>query len=268
MDMYTESLVLSSLVANNPKAMWAQDCKGMCVFTNLAARKLASDFEISGRGAFHKVLLSAKEVELALVERTSGSVRRSVQFNSGPRVLQTHFSPLCDAEGDVQGIVAETEDISAQVSVEEKQWATQTELEWLREAFADAISSIDSEKQKLREAVLHGIEEAVHPQLMLLKRRYPEETKRIKEIEERMRDSSVSSARSLLFRQYHLTATECRILQYIKAGFLDREIQEEFEFSSSTLKKHKFSIRRKLGLENSEVPLREGLKAIPATTFL
>jgi DNA-binding CsgD family transcriptional regulator len=268
MDMYTESLILSSLVAKTSKAMWALDCKGACIFSNLAARQLSLSFERGGNGAFHKVLLSAKEVELALVEKTAGSVRRSVRFNSDRRVFLTRFEPLCDDDGVVQGVIAETEDISELVSMEEKLWAAQTELQWQREALAETVKSIDAEKQKLREAVLHGIEEAVHPQLVLLKRRYPDETKRIGEIEERMRDSSVSAARSLLFRQYHLTPTECRILQYIKAGFLDREIQEEFEFSSSTLKKHKFSIRRKLGLENSDVPLREGLKAIPATTFL
>jgi DNA-binding CsgD family transcriptional regulator len=248
--------------------MWALDCKSNLIFANKVARNLASEFELERLGPLQKCLLPVRGAEGWGRQTSEGVWRCRLEIAGSERTFETSFAPIFDSDGVSVGVSAETVDLSVSVHKDETHWATATELEWQRAAFDEALRSFDQEKQKLREDVLANIEEAVLPSLMLLKRRYPDELRKISEIESAMRRSASLTAQSVLIRQYHLTTTECRIIQYIKAGFLDGEISESLKVSSSTLKKHKFSIRRKLGLENSEISLREGLKSLGITAFL
>lgn len=268
MDMYTESLVFSALVTSSSAALWSLDAENNLVFANKVARGLLTDLEASGLGSLQSCLLPAKGTIGQEYRPLEGVWPCKLMISGLERQFETRFAPIYDLEGVVWGMSAETLECSRVIHKDENSQAFLTELEWQRAAFVEAFRTFEQEKIKLREDVLANIEEAVLPSLMLLKRRYPEEIGKISEIEVAMRRAASLTVQSVLVRRYHLTTTECRIIQYIKAGFLDSEIAESLEVSSSTLKKHKFSIRRKIGLEKSDVSLREGLKSLDMTAFL
>ena len=111
------------------------------------------------------------------------------------------------------------------------------------------LDSIEEGKDNLRMSIKFNVEQNILPLVKLLARRYPDDSS-IRLLEEHLRQITSEYYRKLITSKFHFTPTEISIIKLIKSNYREKEISEALNISLSTVKKHKYAIRGKLGIRN------------------
>jgi CBS domain-containing protein len=110
------------------------------------------------------------------------------------------------------------------------------------------LDSIEEGKNTLRMTITFNIEENVIPLVKDLAKKHPEDSFIFRLLEEHLNEISSEYYRRLFSKEYNFTPSEISIVKLIKANYREKQISEILNISISTVKKHKYAIRRKLGL--------------------
>jgi len=111
------------------------------------------------------------------------------------------------------------------------------------------LDSIEEGKDNLRMSIRFNVEQNILPLVNLLARRYSGDSS-IRLLDEHLRQIASDYYRKLSTSKYNFTPTEISIIKLIKANYREKEISETLNISVSTVKKHKYAIRGKLGIRN------------------
>lgn len=113
------------------------------------------------------------------------------------------------------------------------------------------LDSIEEGKSALRTNVTFNVEQNILPLVRKLIRQHPRAAATLRLIEDRLRDISSDSYRSLVSAKFNFTPAEISVIRLLKANYREKEIADELNISLSTVKKHKYAIRGKLGIRNA-----------------
>ncbi|MDD4241278.1 MAG: CBS domain-containing protein [Smithellaceae bacterium] len=111
------------------------------------------------------------------------------------------------------------------------------------------LDSIEEGKNTLRMNVRYNVEQNILPLVKMLARRYPGDAS-FRLLEEHLDQISSAYYRKLVTSKYNFTSTEISVIKLLKAHYREKEIAETLNISISTVKKHKYAIRGKLGMRN------------------
>jgi len=111
------------------------------------------------------------------------------------------------------------------------------------------LDSIEEGKDHLRMSIKFNVEQNILPLVKQLARRYSGDPA-VRLLEEQLRHIASEYYRKLAASKFNFTPTEISIIKLIKANYREKEISEALNISVSTVKKHKYAIRGKLGIRN------------------
>ncbi len=145
-------------------------------------------------------------------------------------------------------------------SLEERLNAAIGERDALRISLQSLMAAADLDKEVAWSSMASEVAETLFPILALMRRKFPAEKDFIGAVELVVAGLGIRKFREAALRTFRLTLTEYRVAQYVRVGFSETEIAEMLGISISTLKKHKNSLRAKVGGTGSPLALRELLE--------
>lgn len=135
--------------------------------------------------------------------------------------------------------------------IREKLIKAEESLEKKTIALQEIMDLIEIEKSKVLKSAFANIETILLPIFHEIKSVLPENKIKLAEhFEECMRDLSPSLAHSLTQGGSKLTPREIQICNLVNKGLSSKEIAEQLDIAIETIAKHRYRIRRKLGLSN------------------
>jgi CBS domain-containing protein/DNA-binding CsgD family transcriptional regulator len=112
------------------------------------------------------------------------------------------------------------------------------------------LDTIEEGKNNLRMNITFNVEQNILPLVKELAKRHSNDSTTFRLLEEHLNEISSDYYRKLVSTKYNFTPTEISLIKLIKAHYREKEISEALNISISTVKKHKYSIRGKLGVRN------------------
>jgi CBS domain-containing protein/DNA-binding CsgD family transcriptional regulator len=112
------------------------------------------------------------------------------------------------------------------------------------------LDSIEEGKNNLRTNIQFNLEQNVLPLLKTLAQKHPHDSYSFRLLEEQLNNISSEYYKKLISSKFNFTPAEISIIKLIKAHYREKEIAETLSISVSTVKKHKYAIRGKLGIRN------------------
>lgn len=114
----------------------------------------------------------------------------------------------------------------------------------------NVLDSIEEGKNRLRMTITFNVEQNILPLVKQLAKRHPHDSTTFRLLEEHLNQISSDYYRKLVSTKFNFTPMEISIIKLIKANYREKEISETLNISLSTVKKHKYAIRGKLGIRN------------------
>jgi CBS domain-containing protein len=111
------------------------------------------------------------------------------------------------------------------------------------------LDSIEEGKNNLRMNIRFNVEQNILPLTNILAKKYSSDSS-FRLLEEHLNQISSEYYRKLVTSKFNFTPTEISVIKLIKANYREKEISETLNISISTVKKHKYAIRGKLGIRN------------------
>ena len=134
-------------------------------------------------------------------------------------------------------------------SIQHKLEMLESSLEKKNIALQEIMNLIETEKSKVLKTAFANIENILLPMFYELKAELPaSKTKMAQHFEETLRDLSPSLALSLTKNNSKLTPREIQICNLVNKGLPSKDIAEQLDIAIETIAKHRYRIRRKLGL--------------------
>lgn len=122
-------------------------------------------------------------------------------------------------------------------------------------AFREAMSALESEKNKMKDEVIVNVNKLILPILKRVKVKSGVSRKPLDLLEKSLEALTSSFGRHLTEKNLKLTPKEIEISNMVRGGLTTKEIAGFLNASSQTIDKHRNNIRRKLGLANKGVNL-------------
>ncbi|MRR18161.1 MAG: CBS domain-containing protein [Deltaproteobacteria bacterium] len=113
------------------------------------------------------------------------------------------------------------------------------------------LDSVEEGKNVLRRNVAFNVEQNVLPLVKELARKHPHSSVAFDLLEKHLNRISSDYYRKLVSSEFNFTPTEISVIKLIKANYREKQISEALNISLSTVKKHKYAIRGKLGIRNT-----------------
>lgn len=113
----------------------------------------------------------------------------------------------------------------------------------------NVLESIEEGKNDLRTNIQFNVEQNILPLVRNLARKHSEDSS-FRLLEEHLHQIANEYYRKLATSPFNFTPTELSIIKLIKANYREKEISETLNISLSTVKKHKYAIRGKMGIRN------------------
>lgn len=147
---------------------------------------------------------------------------------------------------------------------------TQHQLQAEREALGEAnialrtlMARVEDEKREIRDSVTDNIDTIVTPLLEALENDVSLQQKRqVHLIAEHLRDITSPFVNRVLKGPSNLTATEIEICNLVRKGLKSKQIAENRRVSPATVAKQRERIRRKLGIQGTDVRLGVHLQTL------
>jgi DNA-binding CsgD family transcriptional regulator len=122
-------------------------------------------------------------------------------------------------------------------------------------AFREAMSALESEKNKMKDEIIVNVNKLILPILKRVKVKSGVSRKPLDLLEKSLEALTSSFGRHLTEKNLKLTPKEIEISNMVRGGLTTKEIAGLLNASSQTIDKHRNNIRRKLGLANKGVNL-------------
>ena len=172
-------------------------------------------------------------------------------------------------EGQTQGILCITRDVTERKHAEDALKQHQDELERLVQerthnleeantALRVMLKRAEEVRTEMGERILFNIKEFVFPYLERLKKTDLNDMQQvyIDNLEENLNEITSPFLHGISTRYMKLTPTEIQVANMVKQGKSTKEIAELLNMSFRTIETHRYNIRTKLGLKNQKANLR------------
>ena len=137
------------------------------------------------------------------------------------------------------------------------------QLESKHQAMHELLQQIEWEKQKVREDIALRIEEELLPSIQKLKRQGSQlDNQQLTILENNLRELNAGSGRCLSTNGFSLSPKEVKVAQMIRQGLSTKAIAVAFHTSERTIETHRNRIRKKLGIDKSQVNLSTYLQSL------
>ena len=152
----------------------------------------------------------------------------------------------------LKGLAVVSSAVIARIEMENSLAEAFSELKQKNSALREILFQVESEKRRHYDVLCHFVENRIFP---LLDEKVTDSRQMhiMKEMEEELLFSQPN--KDLIDQLSLLSPREYQICSYIKAGMTNKEIGELLKLSSSTVEKHRHSIRKKLNLTNRNINL-------------
>ena len=122
----------------------------------------------------------------------------------------------------------------------------------------------DTDKAALEDTIIGNINDLVIPYLERVKKRTADKRSRdyLAVLENNLETITSSFFRRLTTKYANLTATEIEVANLVKSGKSIKEIADLLSVSGKTVENHRMSIRKKLGIANTNTSLRSHLLSL------
>ena len=124
------------------------------------------------------------------------------------------------------------------------------------------LDSIEEGKNILRTNVTFNVEQQILPLVRQIAKRHPRDAAAFLMLEDHLQEISSDYYRKLVSAKYNFTPAEISVIKLLKANYREKEISEALNISISTVKKHKYAIRGKLGIRNQSLNISSCLDRI------
>jgi FixJ family two-component response regulator len=215
------------------------------------------------RGAWDYVIKSPKATE-TLAEVLAKALEQSRQLQVAG-YYQEHLEQQVQDRREELVVFRRRleEEIEVRRRAEEMLSSERAQVEDMTTALKKVISTVDQDKQEIKNGLATSIEDEILPALARMAK---EPSRRIREtyrkiIQDMLVDLTDGSQRELDADLIQLTPTELEVCQYIKANRSTTEIADVMNLSFETIQTHRKHIRKKLGLVNKRVSLQSFLKS-------
>lgn len=123
-------------------------------------------------------------------------------------------------------------------------------------ALKEVINQIDDEKKQMKQHIQANISKRIMPLIMELKQHHDEVTvKRVELLEEGLKEITSPFISKLEQKFGQLTSRETEICNMIRSGRTSKDIALTLNLSLPTVHKHRETIRKKLGIANTDTNL-------------
>ena len=112
------------------------------------------------------------------------------------------------------------------------------------------LDSMEEGKNTLRTNVAFRLEQHILPLVRQLAQKHPRDHAVFHLLETLLKEISSASFWKYSSTTYNFTPTENSVIKLIRAKYREKEISETLNIALSTVKKHKYAIRGKLGIRN------------------
>lgn len=188
---------------------------------------------------------------------------RIIRPDGTMRWVRTRSFPV-EVDGVLDRIVGVAEDVTAAKAAEEALRTERSSLDASHTALKVLIDQRERDRETLRGSVLDNLKTLVTPYIDKLKntRLSDEQRSYVESIATHILGVALPFVRSLTERFLGLTPTEIRVAELIRGGSCNKEIAQTLWISEGTVRSHRESLRRKLGLTNQKVNLRSFLQLV------
>ena len=124
------------------------------------------------------------------------------------------------------------------------------------------LDAIEEGKNNLRMTITFNVEQHILPLVKALAKKHPGESSAFRLLEKHLNEISSEFYRKLITAKFNFTPAEISVIKLIKANYREKEISDLLNISISTVKKHKYAIRGKLGIRNRSGNIRSHLDLI------
>jgi PAS domain S-box-containing protein len=274
---------LSAAIENIPFEFWVIGSDGRYSMQNRAARARYGD--IIGKRPEdicpNETILSVwqdNNRRAYMGEMVHGEVKYA--FGDEERYFYNVIAPIRDSDKTI-GIVGTNVDITArkrleaalkrvntklesQVEERTKELSAKTRrLEEFNAALNVLLKKREEDKSELEESVLLNVKSLVVPYVEKLKSRLTgDQLTYLTILESHIREITTPFIKRLSEKYFGLSPLEIQTVGLIREGKTTQEIAEMLCVSENTVSSHRFHIRKKLGLSNKKVNLRNYLKTL------
>lgn len=171
--------------------------------------------------------------------------------------------PFFDSNKKVMGFIEVVKDISERKRLHDERREYYDKLKEANITLSNVIAHIEKEKISYQENISLNIEKNIIPIIEKMKLQKSFDFNLIKNLENSLSRIHSSFIKKLINYKYELTPSEIKICQYVRQGYLAKEIAELLGVAPSTINEHKSNIRKKFGINNSSINLKTYLDKLP-----
>ncbi len=162
---------------------------------------------------------------------------------------------------DNKHFVCVFKDITGRKQAEELLLEQRVSLEQKNIALKEILVQIELEKKGIKDAVMENVTNIVFPSLDKLKAR-SKHKEQIEIVKDNLKSVTSSFGSRIGDSKLSLTPREMELCNYIKEGLSSKDIAALQNISLQTVHKHRYKIRKKLGILNDDVNLVTYLKSM------
>jgi PAS domain S-box-containing protein len=252
---------LRALIGSMNDAITLVDKKGKYTTINLdnpemLTTSLRRPFEKQLSGAVHKESAASflAAVKKALKTRRTIHIEYLVDTRDGERWFSTAISPMTD-----ESAVTVSRDITHLKETESELRLKSSTLEETNNALKALLRNMEGARRELEEDVVSNIRVLVMPHVNRLatQKMTSKDKVHVDAIDAGLKRVASSLLRDL--SQFGLTPTEIEVAQYVRDGRTTKEIIELMGSTKDSIDIHRYHIRKKLGLNRTNINLRSHL---------
>lgn len=245
-----------------PTMVFYKDKENRYIYVNKATAQILglAKEDLEGKSSFEIFPTQAQACwrHDKIVLESRKPIRSIIEFLETPlgkKWIVTDKLPIMDENGNIDGILGFSIDITEQKMAEKALRESKRELQKQKNiALHELIEQVEKEKNMLRDNITINVSELVLPILAKLKmnasvRKYADV------LETLLKEITSSFGSRIIEKNLMLTPREIEICNMIKNGLTNKEVSELLNISSLTVETHRRSIRHKLGISNKHINL-------------
>jgi PAS domain S-box-containing protein len=199
----------------------------------------------------------------------------SIDCPTGLHYFHVVKFPLQDASGHNSAVGAIFVDITDRRLTEQQLKTSEAELRARTEQLGDMNTALrvllrqrEDDKREIEERVVCNVRELVLPYVHKLKGMHLNETlmNYLEIVEMHLNDIITPFFRQIVSDHPHLTPRELQVLTFVREGKTNKEIADLMNVSVNAVEIHRFSVRKKLGIQNRRINLRSYLLSMRSPT--
>lgn len=192
----------------------------------------------------------------SIKDRLDESRKSQIEFASQGKTFLLSFVPVKNEK--YVNIYAT--DISKLKEAEKEKSSYCTEIKNKNIALNEIILQMNEQKEEFVKNIALNIETYIKPALTELTTKYPKEKLKLELIKDGLENLTSEFHRKMVQMDFGMTSAELSIAKLIRRGLRNKEIANVLNISISTVKCHKYSISKKLGLTKSGMKLSAYLR--------